>query len=358
MESLGKRKSIMPEIVFDCPACKQAVQADDAWAGQEIQCPLCHSPMIVPGPAPAAQPHYTGKGKVDVPKETRLSAGATQVARSTTGGGPAIRNFQAPKTKKQNPIVKYAAPVVVVAALGIGGWFGWPYLKPHLPFLNKGGEAAAGNAATAGKGGDATSAAQPATPPPPKEVPMTPPVYTLDVSQAKFTEGKVNGSITGTNFVPDAVRLEKLAGAYMLDFRQGTNASPDRGLRVYLRLSGTNTPGGQNWTISPETKGSPVSQVVKVWKTDPKYAAQQKAFATGFALKLELGQMTESNTISGKIYAALPDKEQSVVAGVFHATTATATASGIAPQPVQTPAVQMSPEYQRRYGTPPTAPKP
>ena len=186
---------------------------------------------------------------------------------------------------------------------------------------------------------------------------MTPPTYTLDVSQAKFTEGKVNGTITGTNFVPDSVRLEKLAGAYLLDFRQGTNATPDRELRVYLRLSGTNTPAGQSWTVSPEMKGTPISQVVKLWKTDPKYAPQQKAFTTGFALKLELGQVTESNTISGKIYAALPDKEQSVIAGVFNTTTATAGAAAVASQPIQTPAVQMSPEYQRRYAPQP-APKP
>ncbi|HEX5221753.1 MAG TPA: hypothetical protein VFZ59_19465, partial [Verrucomicrobiae bacterium] len=173
----------MAEIIFDCPSCKQAVQADDAWAGQEIQCPRCHSPMIVPGGATKEEPHYTGKGLVDVPKETKLSAGATQVARSTTGGGPVIRNFQAPTGRKQNPIIKYAATAVVLVALAAGGWFGWPYLKPHLPFLNKGSETAANNTATSGQGGDAAAAAQ--TPPPPKEVPMTPPVYTLDVAQAQ-----------------------------------------------------------------------------------------------------------------------------------------------------------------------------
>jgi hypothetical protein len=350
----------MAEIIFDCPACKQAVQADDAWAGQEIQCPLCHAPMIVPGGTSGTEPHYTGKGLVEVPKETKLSVGATPGARSTTGGGPVIRNFQPAKRKKQNPIIKYATTAVVLVVLVGGGWFAWPYVKPHLPFLKKEEAAATANSdAPSGQGGDAAAAAAPpAPPPPPKEVPMTPPVYTLDVAQAKFTEGKVNGTITGTNFVPDAVRLEKLAGAYLLDFRQGTNASPDRGLRVYLRLTGTNTPAGQSWTIAPEMKGTPVSQLVKVWKTDPKYAAQQKAFTTGFALKLEFGPMTESNTISGKIYAALPDKEQSVIAGVFNTTPAAVGATGATPQPVQTPAVQMSPEYQRRYGTPPAAQNP
>jgi hypothetical protein len=295
---------------------------------------------------------------VEVPQETKLSAGATQLPRSTPGGGPVIRNFQARKTKKQNPIVKYATTAVVLAALAVGGWFGWPYLKPHLPFLNKGTDAAATNPAATGQGGDAPAAAQSVTPPPPKEAPMTPPTYTLDVSQAKFTEGKVNGTITGTNFVPDSVRLEKLAGAYLLEFRQGTNALPDRGLRVYLRVTGTNTPAGQSWTVSPETRGSPVSQVVKFWKTDPKYAAQQKAFTTGFALKLELAPMTESNTVAGKIFAALPDKEQSVVAGGFNAAMVTGAASGVPTQPAQAPAVQMSPEFQRRYGTPPQPSRP
>jgi hypothetical protein len=313
--------------------------------------------MIVPqsqshGASASEAPHFTGKQLVDVPKETKLSAGAIQKPRATGGGGgPVIRNFQPSKVKKQSPWVKYAVTVVVLVALAGGGWFAWPYLKPHLPFLNQGGEAtAAANGSPAGPGaGAAATTETPATPAPPKEVPMTPPIYTLDVSQAKFSEGKVNGSITGTNFVPDTVRLEKLPGLYVLDFRQGTNATPDRGLRVYLRLNPTNTPAGQSWTVSPDMKGTPISQVVKTWKTNPKYAAQEKSFTSGFALKLEFEQFTETNTISGKIYAALPDKEQSVVAGVFHTATAVAGVPGTAPSAAPTPAIQMSPELQRRY---------
>jgi len=311
--------------------------------------------MIVPshGEPTAETPHFTGKGLVEVPKETKLKAGPTQTARSTSGSGPVIRNFQPPKAKKQNPLIKYGIPVIVVAALAGGGWFAWPYLKPHLPFLNKASEQAA--ATTTGSAGtaDASAAGQPTAPPPPvKEPPMTPPVYTLDVAQAKFTEGKVNGSITGTNFVPDTVRLEKLAGFYVLDMRQGIGATPDRGLRVYLRLGPTNTPAGQTYTVSPEMKGTPVSQLVKTWKTNPKYAAQEKSFSTGFALKLEFGQMTESNTISGKIFAALPDKEQTVVAGVFHTGTAVSGAPGAAAQQAETPQqIESKADFQKRYGT-------
>jgi hypothetical protein len=66
--------------------------------------------------------------------------------------------------------------------------------------------------------------------------------------------------------------------------------------------------------------------------------------------------LTESNTISGKIYAALPDKELSVVAGTFNATTTLGGAPGTMAQPPATPNPQVdttSPEFQRRYGTPP-----
>ena len=180
---------------------------------------------------------------------------------------------------------------------------------------------------------------------------MTPPTYTLDVAQAKISEGKVNGTIAGTNFVPDTVRLDKVGRLYVLDLRQGAGATPDRGLKVFLNLGATGSPTGQTWTVSQDMKGTPVSRVVKVWKTNPKYAAQEKAFTIGYALKLEFGQLTESNTIPGKIYTALPDKEQTVIGGVFHATM-----SGIpgmpppATAPVPSPET-MSPEFQRRYGT-------
>jgi hypothetical protein len=348
----------MADIVFDCPSCKQPVQADDAWAGQQINCPLCQAPMIVPqAQAPSTTGHLDakslGKQLVEVPGQTKLSVGGAQKPRST-GTGAVIREFQQP-VKKQNPAIKYAIIGGVVVVLAVGGWFGWPYLKPHLPFLNKSGEEApVAQAANPGKGTDpAAPVAEPATPPPPKEVPMTPPTYTLDIASAKISEGKVNGSITGTNFVPDVVRLDKLAGQYVLDLRQGAGATPDRGLRVYLNLGPTDSPTGHTWTVSQEMKGTPVSRVVKLWKTNPKYAAQEKAFTTGFALKLEFGQLTESNTIPGKIYAALPDKEQTVVGGVFTAVSTLGGVPGAVAAPTAapaSPAVNMSPEMQRRYG--------
>ena len=79
-----------------------------------------------------------------------------------------------------------------------------------------------------------------------------------------------------------------------------------------------------------------VPQVVKRWKTNPRYAPQSKAFSSGYAMKLELGEIT-NGVLPGKIFVALPDTEQSVVAGVFNATTTLADASGAA-----------APEHDRR----------
>ena len=336
----------MAEIVLDCPACKQPIQADEAWAGQQIECPLCRAPMMVP--------ESTGRHVGATPGQMRLSAGGTQPARSASGGATA-RTFQKKSAKQQSPVAKYAVIGAVVVVLLASGWFAWPYLRPHLPFLNQAGEeSATAQAEVASKAAEPNApGTEGAAPPPVKEMPMTAPTHTLDVHTAKISEGKVNGSIGGASFVPDTIRFDKGGGVgvYVLDLRQGVGATPDRGLRVYLRLNPTESPTGRTWTVSQDLKGTPISQVVKVWKPNPKYAAQEKSFNTGFALKLEFGQLTESNTISGKIYAALPDKEQTVVAGIFNANSTLGASGTATPPPVApTPQADMSPEFQRRYG--------
>jgi hypothetical protein len=61
-----------------------------------------------------------------------------------------------------------------------------------------------------------------------------------------------------------------------------------------------------------------------------------------------------SNTIPGKIFVALPDPEQSVVAGVFNAVAALAPVTAVgAPPPVATPAAPVpaeNPAFEKRYG--------
>jgi len=151
-------------------------------------------------------------------------------------------------------------------------------------------------------------------------LPVVPAVYTLEVASAKIPEGRVNGMISGTNFVLDTATLEKQPAYYLLRLRQGTNATPDREIRVYLHLAAGERISGHSWTTAKETKDKNQPSVAKGWKTNPKYAATTKSFANGYAMKLEFGQI-EEEVVSGKIFVALPDPEQSVAAGVFKAET-------------------------------------
>jgi len=135
-------------------------------------------------------------------------------------------------------------------------------------------------------------------------------------------------------FVPEVARLDKVGTTCLLRFLQGAPAAPDLGLMVYLHLNAGESVTGRTWTVTQELKDRNLPQVVKVWKTNPRYAATQKSYSSGYAMKLELGQITDG-VISGKIFLALPDPEQSVVAGVFkaNASLADAAAAGAAPNP-------------------------
>lgn len=149
---------------------------------------------------------------------------------------------------------------------------------------------------------------------------VVPAVYTLEADAAKIPEGRVNGMVAGTNFVLDVARLDRIGTAYVLSLRQGTNVSPDKELLVYLHLGPGEKISGHTWTITKDMKDKTVPQVAKRWKVNPKFAPQQKNFANGYALKLEFGKI-EYEEVSGKIFIALPDPEQSVAAGMFKADT-------------------------------------
>ena len=149
---------------------------------------------------------------------------------------------------------------------------------------------------------------------------VVPASFTLEADSAKIPDGRVNGMITGTNFVLDIARLDPVGTAYVLSLRQGTNMSPDREILVYLHLKAGEKISGHTWTITKDMKDKTVPQVAKRWKVNPKFAPLQKSFANGYAMKLEFGKIEEEE-VSGKIFIALPDPEQSFAAGNFRADT-------------------------------------
>ena len=49
----------MPDFTFPCPLCAQSIQCDTRLEGKQINCPVCHRPILAtpsPGTAPAAPP--------------------------------------------------------------------------------------------------------------------------------------------------------------------------------------------------------------------------------------------------------------------------------------------------------------
>lgn len=149
-------------------------------------------------------------------------------------------------------------------------------------------------------------------------MPLASGTWSLDLDSETIPEGKANGMITGTNFVVDTAVLVKVGVTHILTLREGTNALADRELFVTLPLNAGEQMAGHTWNITKDMKGKGVPQVIKRWKTNPRYAASKKAFPTGYAMKLEFGQAT-NGIIPGKISVSLPDPESSYVVGSFKA---------------------------------------
>jgi hypothetical protein len=337
----------MADFKFSCPHCAISVECDELWCGHEIQCPSCQKEFVVPQ-KPDAPPHATFAKAPQGP--SRLSIGQSQVQHATSPKAVAPQvvaleqKLSQAKAGEKGSAMKWVTASIVVVVLAVGGYFGYGYFKE---WQAKRAEAA--KQASAPPPVTNAAPAEPQPPPPPKELPLVPAVWTLDVDQAKIPEGKANGTISGTNFIVESA----VCTPQVLRLYQGPAVSPEREILVYLRLGAGESLTNHTWTVAKDTRAKGVSQVVKRWKTNPRYAAQTRSYSSGYALKLELGDVV-SNAIPGKIFLALPDTEQSVVAGHFQAITslAPAAASG-SPSPDAPPVAPPSAErgaFRERYG--------
>jgi hypothetical protein len=274
-----------------------------------------------------------------------------------------IRNLTPPKKKETNLVVRIAMTAAVVVALGAGGYFGFIWLKgmqdktnakSHEDEARNSGESQVGHIANLNNmldatepghfpgesrgrpvgpkarstgvgeeisvGGDSGASAAAAAVAAEKQFPVVPPVYSLD--SAKIPEGRVNGMLAGTNFLAESSRIDPSSGAQVLRFTQGQPASPEREMLVYLHLKAGEKLGGQVVNVTSDMHGAGVPSVAKRWKTNPRSPLNSKFFSSGYTMKLELGAFT-NGVVPGKIYLALPDPEQSVIAGMFMAATTT-----------------------------------
>ena len=262
---------------------------------------------------PAGPPHTSLANAAQ--SQPKLSIGQSQTHRASAAVAVAPQvaaleqKLSQAKAGRKGAWVKWVKMGVAVVAVGVGGYFGYDYF---IKWQEKKAEAAKLASAP-----PTPTNAVPAEPePPPKALPLLPAIWTLEVDQAKIPEGKANGTISGTNFIVEAA----VCTPQILRLYEGAPASPVREIMIYLRLSASESLTNRTWTVAKDMKGKGVPQVVKRWKTNPNYAAQSRNYSSGYAMKLEIGQVA-SNLITGKIFLALPDAEQSVVAGQFKAIT-------------------------------------
>jgi len=425
----------MADFKFACPSCGQHMVVDELWGGRQMQCPSCQCELIVPmqqqpaavptapllppsgasptASAPSPPSQHKGSAVQFQPRPTAAGArlqGQAQAPRAYTP--PPIRRPGEGEEKKGG-LKKILVLTAVVIVAGVGGYFGFIWVSNMQDKTNEkrravernsdggemghianlydvldatepGGRGLGGGISGSGPRtrqttstrqiyvpGDSDSYEHPVLAAN-RAMPVVPAVYTMDVATAKIPEGRVNGMISGTNFVLDTASLEKQPAAYLLRLRQGTNATPDREIRIYLHLAANEKISGHTWTISKDAKDKNQPSVAKSWKTNPKYVPLTKSYATGYAMKLEFGQIDEE-VVSGKIFVVLPDPEQTVAAGVFKAettifemptpgatnaaatvttTAAAAPAATAAAVPAMPPAAQKAP-MQKRYTTKP-----
>jgi hypothetical protein len=126
----------MAEIKFSCPQCGQHISGNEQWSGHQIQCPTCATTLTVPQalPPPVAVAPVP-KPLVPQPPVShghKLSAGATQVARSTAPGTIPLRQLPSRPPRNKSPLLKYVVYAIVLAALGGAGYLFLPSLLSKL----------------------------------------------------------------------------------------------------------------------------------------------------------------------------------------------------------------------------------
>jgi DNA-directed RNA polymerase subunit RPC12/RpoP len=125
----------MADLKFSCPQCGQHIGYGEAWAGVQIECPACHSSIIVPQvqrppAASAASIPVSGPAKA---AGAKLAPGITQVPRSTAHAPAPVKKFIPQHRGGDNSLLKYSVMAVVVAALaGAGYFYGLPLITGAL----------------------------------------------------------------------------------------------------------------------------------------------------------------------------------------------------------------------------------
>ena len=392
---------------LQCPICHKNLTVPPNPAAAPAPRPPAtgaHAAPVAPGLAPvsavAASTEFAGRNPppgASLPPSRiasappRPQAATPQSARAAAAFSGLPKNVKT--TKRSNAWVMKTVKIgAVVIVLGVGGYFGWGLVSSWQDKANKSSSNSGGGQGQVGHIQDLNNVLDATDPDrgrkvrlPPPDSPQTPrsskmmamqsgqtapgqtpakdlppplpAVWTLEVESAKIPEGRANGTLSGTNFLVESARIDTVGSAQVLTLRQGAGPTPDRDMLIYLHLAAGQNLATQKWTISKDMRGSAAPQVVKHWKVDPRYAPRSQSYAGGYAMKLEFGAMG-TGSISGKIFLALPDTEQSVVAGLFDAVIGapppvTPAVMAPAPTPIRKVPTAGRTEMDKRYGISP-----
>jgi hypothetical protein len=127
----------MAEFKFSCPRCGQHIQCDPGYSGAQINCPSCQQTIVVPqAPHSAAAPAAPLVPPVPPPAAPGLSTKQSTTAPASGrrfAGAPGLTSAPPPKPKSKalKTVLIVTAAVVVLAGLGVGGWFGFTKIKEH-----------------------------------------------------------------------------------------------------------------------------------------------------------------------------------------------------------------------------------
>lgn len=264
----------MSAFKFACPVCGQHITADTANSGSQIECPTCFRKIIIPqGPA-------TG--------ETKLILSATELGapRPTSAGGVGAPGAATPKRG-------HRALGLVVAVAGLfcvaGALFIW---QDQIFFFRGSQERPVVTAHTNHVGTNI--------------------LWTLNTAKAVFPENAPAGRIRGEPF--EAERVVMVEG--LLVMREGEGWPPSLAVTVQFYSHAPEELSEKQIVVGPQ-RSPPLPRVVLHWK-DERGEPKSRSYTQGYMMVAMFGKPAEGR-MPGSIYIALPDAEQSCVAGAFEA---------------------------------------
>jgi len=109
----------MSDITFICPGCSQQIQAAEEHAGSEVECPYCHTRIIVPGEKPESTPGQKMKG-LNPKLKTALNTDEYKPPTFTAASQADLASLRKKKKSMFSPgLIGGLVAVVVIGGAGV-----------------------------------------------------------------------------------------------------------------------------------------------------------------------------------------------------------------------------------------------